>query len=686
MYELIITEKPAASLKIATALADKTPIKKMNKKVPYYELTHKGKKIVVACAVGHLYSLSEKEKSGWTYPSFEIEWKLSSEINKASKFTKEYSSTIKQLTKNAEEFTVATDYDLEGEVIGLNIIRFICKKKDAKRMKFSTLTKEELVSSYEKASKHLNWEQAEAGETRHFLDWLWGINSSRALTLSIKDKGYGFKILSSGRVQGPTLKIIVDKEKEIQSFNPVPFWQIELLGLINKQPITASHKKDKIWKKEEAQDIIKNTKDKKAFISKLTKKEFKQLPPNPFDLTALQLEAYKCINTTPKQTLEIAQELYTASYISYPRTSSNQLPPSINYKKILTELSKQKEYSPLIKELLKKPLKPNNGNKNDPAHPAIYPTGIIPQNLSGKSKQLYDLIIKRTLATFSTSAKRQTVTIEIDVNKELFVVTGTTTLEEGWHKFYKPYLKLKEQELPIVKEKQEVNIKKIILYEKETQPPKRFTQASIIKELEKRSLGTKATRANIVDALYQRNYIENKTIKATNLGIKITETLEKYVPEIVDEALTRHFEEDMEKIQEKKKKEKEVLEEAKKELVIIFKRFKENEAKIGEALSQANKQTITEQNLIGECPVCKKGELRIIYSKKTKSKFIACNKYPDCKTTFSIPQNALVKPCPDVCESCKFPQIMIIRKGRRPFIYCLNPNCPKKKEWLESNN
>ncbi|QQG39186.1 MAG: DNA topoisomerase I [Candidatus Woesearchaeota archaeon] len=684
MTELIITEKPSASKKIAEALADKSPKQEVNKKVNYYRLKHKGKEIIVVCAVGHIYNLIEKNKKGWTYPVFDIEWKPSYEINKSSAFTKPYLETIKKLAKEADSFTIATDYDLEGEVIGLNVLRFACNKKDAKRMKFSTLTKDELVDSYEKAQKHLDWPQAEAGETRHYLDYFYGINLSRALTLAVKNSGKGFKILSSGRVQGPALKIIVDREKEIQAFKPVPYWQLELIT----KELIAWHVKDKFWNKKEAEDIYKKTKGKKAIISKIEKKQFQQLPPHPFDLTSLQLEAYKTTGTSPKKTLEIAQALYTNGYISYPRTSSQKLPSSINYKKILTDLSNQKNFSHLTEELLKnKSLKPNEGPKEDKAHPAIYPTGIEP-SLSDEERKIYSLIVHRFLATFSTPATRETMSILVDVNKEEFVTKGTRTIEKGWHKFYEPFLMLKEEELPKLKEKQELNVKEIKLHEDQTKPPKRYTPASIIKELEKRNLGTKATRAEIVQTLYDRNYAADEQVKATELGIKTIETLQKYSPQILDEELTRDFELDMEEIQDGKKHKEEILKKAQKVLTEILEDFKKKEKQIGAELGQASIETRKQESYVGKCNLCKEGELRITYSKKNKSYFIACDKYPGCKNTFSVPRGALIKPNNKECDSCKFPTIKVIRKGKRPWDICINPECPKKEEWMkqEQNN
>lgn len=677
MYELIITEKPKTSLRIADALADGKPLKKTEKGVPYYEITHNNKDIVIASAVGHLYSLGEKGKTSYNYPVFDIEWQPTYKKDKNAKFSKKYLDVLKKLSKDADSFTIACDYDIEGELIGLNVLRFACKQKDGRRMKFSTLTKPDLLNAYENASKTIDWAQAEAGEARHKMDYYYGINLSRALTSSIKAAG-SFRVMSIGRVQGPTLKIIVDRENEIREFKPKPFWQLRLLGNVKNGDLEAWHEKDKFWKKEEAEKILENVKDKKGKIENVKKSEFKQDPPVPFDLTTLQIEVYRLFNISPKNTLSIAQELYTSGLISYPRTSSQILPEAIGYKKILGQLSKNKEYENLIKKLLSLPsLKPNNGKKTDPAHPAIYPTGVT-ANLTGKEGKIYDLIVKRFMATFSTAAVRETMEIKIDVNKEIFVSKGTRTKEKNWHVFYEPYVKLKEDELPEVSRDEEVDIKNINLLDKQTQPPRRYTQASIIKELEKRGLGTKSTRAQVLDTLYRRGYIQEKALEATELGIKIIETVGKFSPKILDEELTKHFEMEMAEIREKKKKGDEVVLEARDFLTNILKEFKKNEKEIGKSLIEATREAMRQASIIGKCPNCDEGTLVI---KKGKfGRFIACDKHPDCKTTFSIPNTGYVKTSKKNCDKCDHPLITITRKGKRPQRVCINPDCPGKHE------
>ncbi len=680
MTELIFTEKPTQAEKIAQALADDSPTKKLVGKVPYYELTHKGKDIIVGCAVGHLYGLKEikKKKSGWTYPVFDVKWVEAYTIKKSQAHSKAYLEVLKKLVKKADSFTVACDYDTEGSVIGYNCVRFIAEKKDAHRMKFSTLTKDELIESYEHASKHLDFGVIEAGETRHYLDYFWGISLSRALTLAIKSTG-SFKLMTSGRVQGPTLKVIVEKEKEIAKFVSEPYWEINLESVTNGSQIKAKHKEDKIFDKKRVNEILKKTKDKPATITKISSKEFKQSPPNPFNLTNLQTEAYSLFGITPKEALSIAQDLYTAGYISYPRTSSQKLPSVLGLKKIIEKLKKQKEYTELCSKLLALPsLKPNEGPKTDPAHPAMYATGEKGR-MTDRHKKIYDLIVRRFLATFGEEAIRKTVTAEIDVNAETFLARGTTTIKKGWHEFYAPYVRLKEEELPPLKESQELKNPNIFKEDKQTAPPKRYSPASIIKEMEDLNIGTKSTRAAILDSLYQRNYIIENSIEATKLGMETVNALEKHCPQILDVAMTKHFEEEMEEITEQKKTQKEVLDEAKETLIKISENFRKHEKEIGEVLIKATRETEYEINTIGECPKCKKGVIQMRVGRF--GRFVACNQYPDCKTTYSLPANSLIKKNDVPCKECGFYTVTAIRSGRRPFIYCLNHDCPPKVAW-----
>lgn len=683
-YTLVIAEKPAASEKIATALAE-GKLKKIRKgKTYWFEFVRNGKKHVCVPAVGHLFVLDTKNTKGWNYPVFSYEW-TPTYTRKGSEFTRIYFKNIKDLVANADEFISATDLDTEGCVISYNILRFICGVNDGKRMKFSTLVKSDLIDAYENMSPHLEFGMIESGLTRHELDWLYGINTSRALTLSMREfLNRGFIVVSSGRVQSPTLKLLVDRELEIRKFVPVPFWQLELYCLFDGQELIALYEKDKIWKKGEAQKIFDACKGKDATVEDVQKRKQKRMPPFPFDTTGLQTEAYRCFRFSPKQTMSIAEALYNQALISYPRTSSQKLPAKIGYKKILEGLSKISTFKKLSEELLsKKSLKPLEGKKTDPAHISIYPTGEIPKGLTSQQHKLYELIVRRFLSVFGDPAIREIMKVILDVNGHKFILTGKRTIDPGWTRFYGWFAKLEEQILPELKRGQVLKYKDLKLLEKETQPPNHYTQGSIIKEMEKRGLGTKSTRQNILQTLYDRGYIKGKSIEVTGFGEKVIEVLEQYCPRIISEELTRKFENEMESVMEGKKRRSIVVEEAKGVLTDILDDFKKNEEKIGERLSKAYISFKRGQKTVGKCPSCG-GELRIIRSKKTGKRFIGCSGYPKCNTSFPLMQFGQIKVLPEKCKECGLPMIMVKRGKKRPYKMCINHECKSKDGWKKN--
>lgn len=686
-FTLIIAEKPNASQKIAEALADKKPkMVESSDGVKYYEFTRGNKKLVVVPAVGHLFSLKDKGGIGWNYPTLDYEWKPTYIINKKAAFAKKYFDNISKIAKDADEVIVACDFDIEGSVIGYNIARFICNKKDGKRMKFSTLTKEDLVESYDKAMTHFDFPQIESGLARHELDFLWGVNTSRALTLAIKKGGkkLSFYLLTAGRVQTPMLHFLSIKEKEIKAFKPKPYWQLSSqIALSKKMVVECLHEIEKFWEKEKAENAFKKVKGiKKAKVIDLETKQYAQTPPTPFDLTTLQTECYRFFGWAPKQTNNIAQTLYEGGYISYPRTSSQKLPPQIGYTNILKNIEKISLYSTLCNKLLLKTLKPNEGKKEDAAHPAIYPTAEIPNiaKLNIQQKKLYDIIVRRFLSVFAESSKRESSKITLDLNGEKFLAVGRRTIEKGWTEYYGKYAKADEITFPDVKKGDNFDVKKIDFLSKETSPPPRYSQGSIVKEMEKQNLGTKTTRAQILQTLYDRGYIEGKSIAVTELGMKVANAMATYVPDIVSEKLTRKFEKDMEKIEKNKIKREKVVAEAKKVIKKISEEFKKNEEKIGKDLEKAVLTTKQQQSILGPCPNCG-ANLKLLFSPRTKKRFVGCSGYPKCRTGFPVPLFGSINRTDKVCEKCKTPIIQVYRKGARPFRMCLDPKCETKKSW-----
>ena len=664
MHEVIVCEKPTSAEKIAKALSSSAKKKTYNKKVKYWELKKDSKDITVVSAVGHLYSLTPDNPKDKVY--FDLHWAPAYEVNKkGSGFTKDYVRAIKKLAKDADSYVHACDYDTEGTLIGYNALKYACEQENLSkisRMKFSTLTKKDLLEAYDNRIE-LDMNQVDTGIARHVLDYYFGVNISKALMKSVRDSKNRFLKLSAGRVQTPTLSILVEREKEIKEFIPEPYWMIRA---IIEGDIEVNHVDGKIFDKVKAEEIMSKCKDKDATVDKISISNSTTKPPVPFNLGGLQSEAYNVFGFSPKKTQVIAQNLYTSGFTSYPRTSSQKLPESLDYKSIFDDLSNDSEYEKHISQLPSK-LKPNEGKKDDAAHPAIHPTGIIPTGLSKDDKKIYDLIVYRFISVFFEAAKFETMSTTLDIEGEKFRFRRRRVTHKGWMDHY-PFRSIDDEEFPEITEGDLVKVLELISDEKQTKPPARYNQASLIKELEKRELGTKATRADIIDKLYDRKFINgDKQIEVNQLGENMVDTLSTYCEDLTSEELTRDFENKLEGIDNNTSTKLDVIQEGEKEVKLILEDINKNSKDIGSKLYDA----FQESNIVGVCPSCG-GNLIKRYSPKTKSSFVGCSNYPDCTTIYSIPKgtNFLKKKC----EKCGLP---IISYGKPRQRACLDANCGK---------
>ncbi|MEM2319436.1 MAG: DNA topoisomerase I [Candidatus Bathyarchaeia archaeon] len=685
-YTLIITEKPDAAQRIAAALDLKGKPKKMEEKGTPFYIAKRDKEIIVVPAIGHLYTVAEGGVGGRDhYPVFSFRWVPRYLAERGAKQIRSWLETISKLAEGADMYIDACDYDIEGSIIGYCILKYACGNKEgvAKRMKYSTLTKEELEKSYNELLPTLDFGLIEAGRTRHEVDWLYGINLSRALTIAARDWSGKYATISTGRVQGPTLSFLVAREKSIRSFVPTPYWEIKAKVEINGEIFEAEYEKATIETKKEAETIVSECEGKDGTVESIDVKQFQQMPPTPFDIGSLQSEAYSLFGYTPRRTLDIAQRLYLDALISYPRTSSQKLPPAINYEGILKSLSEIPEYKRLAEELLAiKVLKPNEGKKEDPAHPAIYPTGKLSERvLDDSEKRVWDLVVRRFMAVFGEPALRQTVKVQININGHRFYLRGRQTLKEGWLRFYEPYVRADEVLLPPIEEKQKLKVKGIVLEEKFTKPPPRYNPGSLLKEMEEAGIGTKATRADIIQTLYDRKYVRDERMVVTDLGFEVLEVLQKHCRTITSVDLTRNLEERMDKIQARMEKRENVLLDAVEILKPVMEELKKNEKVIGEQLSQAIKRARFEERNVGACPICGTGRLTILYSRKTGKRFIGCTNFfkGQCNASFPLPQKGSVKPLGKNCRECGWPTVQVRVKGRRPWTLCFNPTCPLKE-------
>jgi len=343
-YTLVICEKPDVAERIAEALKEKEFKLSKYGKVKVFFVKNNDKTYVICSALGHLYTVSDPLKKRYVYPVFDVEWFPLHKINKKRLEISQRIDIIKKLAKNANSYINACDFDQEGETIGFNILKYACGEKQnlALRTKFSTLTNEELRTAFRNAEKGLGNGLAKAGRTRHIIDFIFGINLSRALSESYYLSNIGYKMITIGRVQGPTILFVVNKEVDIRTFVPLPFWKLYAKLYKDGSILIADYKKKRITKKYDVQYIKKKCRKQNGIVTKIIESLYTQIPPFPFNIGDLQKDAYTLFGYSPSQTMRISEQLYLYALISYPRTSSQKLPPSIDYNKILNGLKLNK--------------------------------------------------------------------------------------------------------------------------------------------------------------------------------------------------------------------------------------------------------------------------------------------------------------------------------------------------------
>jgi DNA topoisomerase I len=679
LYTLVVCEKPAAARRIAQALGE--PMESRRGGIPIFEVRNSGRHYKICTALGHLYGLIDVTKNRSVYPVLDLEW---APVAKNPQVIRAINA-ISELAKDASSFVHACDYDQEGEVIGHSILQYACGDKyaEALRAKFSTLTDEEIRDSFASLVKP-NCGLAEAGRSRHMLDFIYGVNLSRALIRSFKSIGR-YRNLSIGRVQGPTLAFAVNREIEIRLHIPDPYWIITAQFDKDGQIFSAQYEKPKVEKPAEAKAIIDACVGRNGTVNHISDNESMLPSPVPFNIGDLQREAYNLFKLSPGYTLAIAEKLYLQALISYPRTSSQKLPFSIGYDKIISGLSKIGKYSQLVSMLLsKEKLVPNEGRMTDPAHPAIYPTGVAPrQKLSGLEFRVYDLIVRRFLAAFGDPAVSRHINVTIDISGYIFKAGGMTLTYEGWMALYKPYVRFNQRKLPKLHKGDLLRNRGIEMEEKFTQPPYRYNQASILAKMEQEKIGTKATRADIISTLFKRNYLAacRGGLEVTDLGFAVIDSMGEFVPSIVSTNMTRLMEEQLANVEQGSADSMSVIEQAVDRLLESLASFIEKEADIGTQINGAVSADAAQAAVLGQCPLCKKGQLCIVRSRTTQKRFVGCSNYAGgCKATAPLPQKGSIRITGKACLECSWPLIgVVFARGTKQWRICINIHCLSKK-------
>lgn len=679
LYTLVVCEKPAAARRIAQALGEPTESRLGG--ISIFEVKNSRRHYKICTALGHLYGLTDVTKNRSVYPVLDLEWAPLAKNPQVSRAI----NVISKLAKDASSFVHACDYDQEGEVIGHSILQYACgdKYEEALRAKFSTLTDEEIRDSFANLTKP-NCGLAEAGRSRHMLDFIYGVNLSRALVRSFKSVGR-YRNLSIGRVQGPTLAFAVNREIEIRLHIPDPYWIITAQFDKDGQTFSAQYEKPRVEKPAEAKAITNSCLGRNGIVNSISDNKSVLRSQVPFNIGDLQREAYSLFKLGPGYTLAIAEKLYLQALISYPRTSSQKLPPSIGYDKIIYGLSKVGRYSQLVSMLLsKKRLVPNEGPMTDPAHPAIYPTGVVPrQKLSGLEFKVYDLIVKRFLAAFGDPAISRHINVTIDVGGYVFKAGGMTLTYEGWMVLYKPYVRFNQRKLPELHKGDLLKNLGVEMEEKFTQPPYRYNQASILAKMEQEKIGTKATRADIISTLFKRNYLAacKGGLEVTDLGFAVIDSMREFAPDIVSTNMTRLMEEQLANVEEGSADSISVIEQAADKLLESLASFIEKEADIGAQINGAVSADTAQTAALGQCPMCKKGQLCIVRSRTTQKRFVGCSNYAGgCKATAPLPQKGSIRTTGKACLECTWPLVgVVFARGAKQWRICTNIHCLSKK-------
>ena len=548
------------------------------------------------------------------------------------------------------------------------------------RAQYSSFTKAEITQAFDNLVS-LDQNLADAGESRQHIDLIWGAVLTRYLTLA-KFGGFG-NVRSAGRVQTPTLALVVERERERMAFVPEDDWQIRGMGAAQgaaeDDRFKIAHKTARFTDKDAAETAYGHVNGvSTATVAAVTKRSRKQQPPTPFATTSLQAAA-AAEGISPARTMRIAESLYMAGLISYPRVDNTVYPATLDLGGVVSDLAKiNPALAPVCKKVLAGPMKPTRGKVETTDHPPIYPTGEgDPSALDGGQRKLYDLIARRFLATLMGPATIENTKLELDVNGEPFVASGDVLVTPGFREAY-PYGLKRDEQMPPLEQGDTVDVFDIKLEAKQTEPPARYSQGKLVQEMEKRGLGTKSTRASIIERLYAVRYLKNDPVEPSQLGIAIIDALSQFAPRITSPDMTSELDGDMTRVERGEDTEEHVVTHSRALLAGVLDELLKHTQELGDAISDA----VTADARVGTCPKCGK-DLVMKTSAKTRGSFIGCMGWPDCDVTYPVPSGVKVSPLEGeaaVCPECGAPRIKCQPFRQKAFEICVNPTCPTNYE------
>ena len=578
---------------------------------------------------------------------------------------------LKKEAKKSKRVYLATDPDREGEAISWHLAYILgIDERDECRIEFNEITKDAIKKAI-KNPRSIDLKLVDAQQARRVLDRLLGYQISPILWAKVR------KGLSAGRVQSVTTKLICEKEREINEFVPKEYWSLEIEGKTeDKESITFkfvsfNNEKIDLNSEEDVNRILENIKDEKLVVEKIESKTRRKSAPKPYTTSMLQQDAANKLSFTTKKTMMVAQELYegvdikgegTVGLISYIRTDSKRI----------SDEAREKSKSYILEELGEKYYK-NHTDKKDgkdkkkvqDAHEAIRPTSVlrtpesIKASLSKDQFKLYNLIWRRFVASQMEDSEFDVLNVDCKIGDAVFRATGSVMKFDGYTKIYN-FTEREDKILPPIKENDELEVSEFIPCQHFTQPPARYTEASLVKTLEELGIGRPSTYAPTITTILNRGYVEKQgtSLHPTELGMIVTDILDVNFQKFIDVDFTVQMESKLDEIEEGDIEWKKVVSE-------FYKPLEEAIKEANEKIEKINMDEETDEicELCGSNMVIKYGRF---------GKFMACKNYPECKNTKPLVNKVGVK-----CPKCKEGEI-ILRKSKKgkAFYGCSNyPEC-----------
>jgi DNA topoisomerase-1 len=499
-------------------------------------------------------------------------------------------------------------------------------------------------------------------------------------------------------VQSPTLALIVERELERRAHVPKPYWEVFARFEHPDGAFEAHHATDKFWEQAEADAAIAGTKSP-GVVKEVSSRRNSRKPPAPYNTTAFTTDASSRLGITPAAAMRIAEDLYMDGFISYPRTDNTVYPPSLNTRELVQSLVRIGEFQAAAPLLSKGQLTATRGKKESTDHPPIYPTQALhPGALVGPKRRVYELIVRRFLATFSEPMITESTRADIEAGSESYFVRGSVVIDPGYAAIY-TYARSADEEIPKLSQGQELALDgDPWLVDKETQPPSRISQGKLIELMEERGLGTKATRADIIQKLYDRGYVFGNPPEPSETGIAMYKAFHEFVPRMATPEMTAELEEDMDQIAAGKTSKDEVVGISRDMLHSTTAALEDRREEFAKEIWAG----MDEDKFLGPCKVCEEAgrkredgspnRLRIIQLKGGKRMY-GCEGWnrddpesPDsCQVSGPLPGRGYdLWRLEERCSICgEMPRLTVKGFRGRPWKLCLNDECPSMVEMRE---